>query len=525
MQFLGLLLVTILGLSACFEHPGSYHHPISTQSQLVQRYFDQGLVLAYGFDYERAFHSFESAVKLDPDCAICYWGMAYVLRPNLLNTRMDHASILTSWDALQQAIALIETASPAEQAYIRALAQRHSAQTEVDRTALKRSYANAMEQVAHQYPDDLDAATLYAESLMDLSAGDYWEADGQLKPIGRKLLGLLDAVLERNPEHPGALHFYIHVVEKQHPEWGITIADRLRALQIPTGHLLHMPSHIYLRVGRYEDAILVNQQATERDRANAQIFPQSGIYTLAHRLHNLHFLWYVATLSGQQEQALTAADQIVKLIDTQVVRQPGYGAFQHYLMLPLFTLLRFGMWREVLHQPAPDLDLIYPTGIWHYARGMAQLARGDGEAAREELEKLQAIAANPTLNEVTLWGINSTADLLQISTKVLSGELAAKQGKTAQALALLKQAVQLEDQLSYDEPPSWPLPVRPSLAAVLLANGEPAAAEQLYRQDLALYPNNPWSLNGLARVRDLQDQIGVKTHLELEPVLESPVYR
>jgi len=481
-----------------FDNLGNYSHPISTSDPQVQRYFDQGLILAYGFNHAESFRSFQQAAELDPTCAICHWGMAYVLGPNI-NAAMEEGAVPTAWEAIQRAIALSDHASDKERAYISALATRYTPEPVEDRSELDLAYANAMRQVAQQYPDDPDAVTLFAEALMDTTPWDYWDENGEPKPEGAEIIATLESVLQRNPYHPGAIHLYIHAVEAERPELAADAADRLRLLRINTGHLIHMPGHIYLRVGRYNDAVVANQQAAAADAVYARQHNPEGIYPIAYMPHNEHFGWYAAVLSGQQQVALQAAHQTAALVNQSLIREPGFGTLQHYSTIPLYTYVKFGMWDEILAQPAPAEDLVYPTGVWHFARGMAYTAKGESQAVAEELEALRAIAANPALEVVTIWDINRTAHLLQIATEVLAGELAAKQGDFEVAIAHLQAGVILEDQLSYDEPSPWYAPVRQMLGAVLLQANRPAEAEQAYREDLDLYPENGWSLYGLAQ--------------------------
>lgn len=489
-----------------FDHLGTHHHPISTDSDLAQRYFDQGLILTYGFNHAEALRSFRAAATSDPNCAICYWGIAYVLGPHI-NAGMEADVVSPAWDAIHRAIKLREHASEQEQAYIEALAQRYTQMPVDDRSAFNLAYAKAMRKVTQQYPDDLDAATLFAEALMDTTPWDYWAANGKPKPEGQEIITTLESILQRDPNHPGALHYYIHAVEKKHPELAIAVADRLRDLNIATGHLVHMPTHIYLRVGRYHDAVAGNEQAVAIDQQYAQNPLGEGMYTIAYMPHNHHFLWYAAMMAGQQEVALQAAQRTTAMVNPQLLRKAGYGTLQHYTSIPLYTFVKFGLWDQILAEPAPAADLLYPNGVWRYARGMALVAKGQLQEAARELKQLRAIAASPGLDGVTIWDINTTADLLRIGFEVLAGELAAEQGNTEQAIHSLKQAIVLEDNLSYDEPAPWYSPVRQSLAAVLLKAGRPAEAEQVYREDLAIYPENGWSLQGLAQSLGVQGKL------------------
>ena len=486
-----------------FNNLGNHHHPISTRSKLAQRYFDQGFILTYGFNHAEAARSFQEAAKLDPNCAMCFWGVALVLGPNI-NAAMDAEVVPEAWEALQQAIALSEHANAKEKAYIQALAKRYSAKPVADRKPLDAAYANAMRAIAKQYPDDLDAATLFAEALMDKSPWSYWTKEGQPKPETSELLAILDSVLTKNPHHPGANHLYIHAVEAGHPELGIAAADRLRNLVPGSGHLVHMPSHIYIRVGRYHDAAIANEQAIAADASYATQCHAQGLYPLGYMPHNYHFLAASATMEGRSQVAIASARQVATMADTQKMREPGFGTLQHFYVMPLYALTRFGRWEEVLQEPAPAEDLQYPTGVWHYARGISLTAKGDLSAAQQELSQLQAIATDPALETVTVWDINTTSNLLQIASKVLAGELAAKQGKYEQAIKHLQAAADLEAQLNYDEPETWPNPVRHSLGAVLLKANRPAAAEKVYWEDLRQHPENGWSLFGL--VQSLQAQ-------------------
>jgi tetratricopeptide (TPR) repeat protein len=481
-----------------FENLGNYSHPISTRNSQAQRYFDQGLILSYGFNHAEALRSFQQAAELDPNCAICHWGMAYVLGPNI-NAAMEDGAVPTAWDAIQQAIRLSPYASAKERAYIAALATRYTAEPVEDRTALNLAYANAMRQVAQQYPDDLDAATLFAEALMDTTPWDYWQEDGTLKPEGADIIATLEAVLDQDPYHLGALHLYIHAVEAERPELAAQAADRLRDLNINTGHLIHMPGHIYIRVGRYQDAVIANQQAAAADAHYAHQHDPQGAYPIIYMPHNHHFLWFAAVMSGQGEVAMQAAQQTASLVDRSLIRQAGTGPLQHFTMIPLYTQVKFGLWDEILAQPAPGQDLLYPTGVWHFARGMAYTAKGQLQQANRELQELEAIATTADLASITVDGLNSADHLLKIAIEVLSGERAAKQGNDEEAIAHLRKGVELEDSLKYTEPASWYSPVRQTLGAVLLQGDRPIEAEQVYRADLATYPENGWSLYGLAQ--------------------------
>ncbi len=505
----GLLVAIALLILGCFaaapglaaEMPAvaaaGYHHAISRPSATVQRQFDRGLLLIYGFNREAAARVFQTAVSLDPDCAICYWGMAYAIGA-AGSGGMDQPRWQAAQVAIQQAISHSEGASPAERSWIAALARAYADGEATPQTA-QRDYIQAMRTVVAEDPTDPDAATLLAAGLMDSVGWQVWSPTGELTSVGREVVTLLESVLQRYPHHPGALHIYIHAVEAQHPEWAIAVADRLRQLDLDIAHLIHMPSHIYLRVGRYADAIAVNQRAIAVADQTASDYAPTDVFAYAYRPHNYHFLWSIAMLTGQSALATQTAQQVAALVDQQLVRQPGYGTLQHYLALPLYTLVQFGQWEQILSQPPPDADLAYLTGVWHYARGRAQVGMGNLAAARQSWQQVRQLANSPALVGVTLWEVNRAADLLHIAADVLAGEMAAQQQDWPTAIQWLQQAIAREDALLYDEPPPWPSPVRRSLAAVLLAAGEPTQAAATYQADLRRYPANPVSSRGLAQ--------------------------
>lgn len=486
-----------------FNNMGNHHHSVMTRSSQAQRYFEQGLILAYGFNHAEAARSFREAIKLDSNCAMCHWGLAYVLGPNI-NAQMEKDRVPESYAAIQQAVKLAKNTNKKERAYIAALAQRYTNVPQADRSSLDRAYAEAMRDLSQQYPEDLDAATLFAEALMDTMPWNYWTEENEPKPETQEVIATLESVLQRNPNHPGANHLYIHAVEAADPEKGIAAADLLGSLVPGSGHLVHMPSHIYIRVGRYHDAVVANQKAIAVDKDYVSQCHAQGIYPLAYMPHNHHFLWFAATLEGNSKLAMSAAKDVAAMVEPQTMRQPSMGTLQHFYSVPLYTLVRFGKWDRVLATPQPAADLKYPTGVWHYARGMAYTSQGKLALARQELQQLTLLARDSELAEVTIWDINTTQSILQIASEVLSGELAAKQGNLDSAIAHLSQAVELEDALNYDEPADWSTPARQYLGAALITASRPEEAEEVYRQDLEVYPDNGWSLYGL--MQSLQAQ-------------------
>ena len=509
---------TAIATAPLFTGMGTHHHSITTKSPSAQRYFNQGLVLAYGFNHAEAARSFREAIKLDRDCAMCYWGLAYVLGPNI-NAKMSDDAVPEAYGAIQQAVKLAKNSSEGEQAYINAMAKRYTDQPLKDRSELDLAFAEAMAQVSQEYPDDLDAATLYAEALMDTMPWDYWTEEKTPKPATQIVIDTLESVLERDPNHPGANHLYIHAIEAAHPKKAETAADRLIRLVPGSGHLVHMPSHIYVRVGRYHDAAVTNQNAITVDDDYVTQCHAQGVYPLAYMPHNRHFLWFAATLEGNQKIADAAAKKLAAGIDPEMMRQPGLGTLQHFYSIPFFTMTRFGEWQEILQTAQPDADLKYPTGLWHYARGLAYAHQNKFSEAKAELQKLTLLANDPELEEVTIWDINTTPNILKVATEVLTGEIAVKQGNYEQAIAHLQRAVALEDALNYDEPADWATPARQYLGVALLENQDFAAAEQVYREDLAIYPNNGWSLFGLQQ--SLQAQGKSSEAREVQQQLES----
>jgi tetratricopeptide (TPR) repeat protein len=478
-----------------FDDVGALQHPVTTSSSQSQKYFDQGLRLVYAFNHDEATRAFKEAARLDPNCAMAYWGIALTLGPNY-NLPVDAERDRAAYEAIQKALSLAPQVSEAERAYIEAIAKRHSSDPKADRKALDTAYADAMREVVKRYPDDLDAATLFAESMMNLRPWGLWSHDGQPQPGTEEIVSTLESVLKRNPEHPGAIHYYIHAVEASNqPERAEPYADRLGKLTPGAGHLVHMPSHIYIRIGRYHDAAEVNAKAAAVDAAYIEKYDIQGPYRMMYYPHNIHFFWASATLEGRSAEALQAARDFAAKLPAEMVRQMPMveGFYPTYL----FALVRFGKWKEILKQPAPPDDLKYSTGMWHYARGWAFAATKRFKKAEAEHAKLAEIAA-ATPPEARIM-MNSGAALLNLAANVLAGEIAAKREKFADAVQFLETAVRQQDELQYEEPPPWYYPVRQSLGAVLLKAGRAEEAEAVYREDLKRNPENGWSLYGLTQ--------------------------
>jgi hypothetical protein len=513
-----LPLVLVVSLYACgsadnanaqrgdvplFDNLGSHGYATSITLPLAQQYFDQGLRLYYAFNHAEAIRAFAAAARIEPRCALCYWGIALAYGPNI-NLPMDSASAAAAWDALQQALSLREHASERERALIEALATRYAAVPPAERAALDSAYARSMQQLAARYPDDLEIATLYAESLMDLSPWYYWERDGTPRPGTPEVLQQLEKVLAVNADHPGANHFYIHAVEAVDPQRAVPMAERLAGLMPGAGHLVHMPGHIYIRVGRYLDAIRANEHAVHADESYIRDHtPALGVYTVGYYPHNYDFLAFAASMIGRSRQTLEAADRMAALVPRDLLREPGMTVLQNQLSRALQFRVRFARWDEVLQAEAPPADLPYARGIWHYARGRAHAARGAVDSARAELDQLQRAAADPALQDAAV-EFNAATDILAIAADVLAGHVAAAGRDWDAAVARLSAAAEREDGLVYGEPPEWSVPVRQELGAVLLAAGRAQEAERAFREDLDRFPDNGWSLAGLARSLDAQ---------------------
>ncbi len=519
LMFLFSWVITLpLAFAHAMDHasPGSDHKtplleglfaldfPITTESKESQTYFNQGLVLTYGFDHADAELSFLEAANHDPKNAMAYWGVAFVLGPNI-NAAMEDANVPRAFAMAQKALALADHISDKEQALIKALVTRYAPEPIADRSHLDRAFATAMEGVYQRYPDDPDVAVLYAESLMNLHPWDYWTDEGRAQAWTPQIEAILRKVVTTHPRHPHGHHLYIHLMENSStPEAAVKSADLIRTLAPASGHLVHMAGHAYYAAGLYHDCSLINEEAIGVDKVLRASFDSSGLYQVAYMPHNLHFLLASYMMEGRAEEAIAIARTLVAGIDSAQMRQPGLGALQQYYLTPYYTLVRFGRWNEILAEPAPPEDLKYPYGMWRYARGIAFTRNGEMDKADAEWVSLQELAQDPELTSAKIWGLNSMSRLLDIAVEVLGGEIAARKGKHEMALAHFERGVSLEEGLYFDEPPSWYFPVRQSLGALLLDIGKAAEAETVYRKDLLRNAENPWSLYGLTQA--LKDQ-------------------
>lgn len=480
-------------LAPRLENLGNHHRSIATNYTGAQRFFDQGLILAFAFNHAEAARAFREAQRLDSTCAMCAWGEALVLGPHV-NAPMNAEDVPLAWAALERARTHAASETPANRALIDALAARYTPEPVEDRTPLDSAYADAMRAVAARFPDDTDVQTLFAEALMDTMPWDYWRPDGSPKPATEELLATLERTMANDPNHPLALHLWIHAVEKERPELGVEAAERLGPLVPAAGHLVHMPGHIWIRVGRYHDAVTANQQAVRADDDYLAQCHAQGLYPLGYVPHNHHFLWVSAGLAGEKAVTLAAAREMGH--HAAMMHEPGMEFLQHFAMSPLYAAALFGEWDAILAAPAPDTALAYPTGVWHFARGLAFARTDRPEEAQRELDALRPLAADTSLDAI-LAGLNSLRAILQVAEPYLTGEIAAARGDYDAAVAALEEAVRREDALIYDEPPPWALPSHHALGAVLLEADRPADAERVYRADLDVYPENGRALVGL----------------------------
>jgi len=477
-----------------YEGFGNYDRAISTKSESAQQWFNQGMQLMYGFNHDEAIRSFEQAAAADPLNPMPWWGIAYCNGMNINDPEMTEERSRVAWEAAQEALARIEAASAVEAALVQAVAQRYAWPAPEDRGELEQNYADAMEAVYDEYPGDPDVAALFAEALMDLQPWDYWNDAGE--PVGRteEFVGIIERALETHPLHPGANHFFIHAIEaSSEPDRAVEAADRLTEIVPGSGHLVHMPSHIYIRVGRYADAAKSNINAIEVDRAYLAKAPTPGIYA-AYYGHNLHFLAFAAMMSGNYEQAIQAARDLEAEMPETALREFA-GLIEGIMAANFHVMIRFGKWEQILEEPEYPEWRMVSRAVRLYARSIANSALGRTEEARVELEAFEEAMADVPEE----WWIfnNRVSDVLPIARAMINGELLFREGRREEAYAVLREGVAAEDALVYDEPPGWMLPVRHALGALLMADGRYAEAEAVYREDLRRNRDNGWSLTGL----------------------------
>jgi len=486
---------------------GEHHHTISAKSPEAQRFFDQGLTLVFAFNHEEAERAFRRASELDPQSAMAFWGVALALGPCINLVDVDPPHEKAAYEAVQKALSLTPSATERERAYIQALAKRYSSDPKADLRKLDREYANAMRELSKRYPDDLDAATLYAESLMDLHPWKLWSLDGRPTEGTEEIIVVLESVLRRDPDHIGANHYYIHATEASpHPEWALASARRLKPLAPAAGHLVHMPAHAYMRVGDYSAAAQSNAAAAEADRVYFRESGTSGsMYDMMYYCHNLHFLSASYSMAGDFIHAKQAADELAAHVGPMLHDMP---VAEVYAPTPIFVFVRFHRWDDVLKLPLPDPNLSMTTAFWHFARGSAFAAKNQTALAEGERKAVSTIRAHTPADQEFSFYSNKAQAFLDLAGNILDARIAAAKGDDELAIKYWEKGVEIEDELYYGEPPEWFYPVRESLGAALLLNGQAERAEAVFRADLERYPRNPRSLFALPNALDAQMKHG-----------------
>jgi tetratricopeptide (TPR) repeat protein len=482
------------------QNLGSHTFPVSTKNRDAQLFINQGVNLAYAFNHAEARRAFREAARLEPELAIAYWGQALVLGPNI-NALMEPNEEPHAYELVQKAVSLKAKASAREQALIDALAARYSGNPDHRKTNDK-AYADAMRRVHQQFPDDLDISMMYVESMMDLRPWGYWMRDGRPYEGTAEIVALTEDVLKKNPKHPAATHMYIHLLEATPAAQKAEVAaDTLLTLMPAAGHMVHMPSHIYQRVGRYADAVRSNEMAITADEDYITQCRAQGLYPMGYYPHNIHFRWFAATAGGESAKAIESARKVASKIDDATMQKlPIIAGFR---VVPYLALTRFGHWDEMLKEPQPPTFSAYLTGTWRYARGLAFVAKGQLPEADQELAQLQGVLKDKSL-DAPLFSPNISRNILSVAPEVLGGEIAAARRDYDGAIEHLEKAVRLEDALVYTEPSEWHYPPRQALGAILLEAGRSAEAETVYWEDLRRNPDNGWSLFGLMQALKAQ---------------------
>jgi tetratricopeptide (TPR) repeat protein len=483
------------------QNLGVHTFKVTTRSNRAQLFINQGVNLAYGFNHAEAARAFAEAARLDPGCAMAYWGQALVLGPNI-NAAMDPENEPKALELVQRAVALKAKATPRERAYIDALAVRYTGKP-ADRQTADRAFSGAMRKLSQAYPADLDARTMYAESLMTLRPWNYWTRDGQPYAETREVHAALEQVLAKHPNHPGALHYWVHLWEPTDtPERAEAEADRLLPVMPGAGHMVHMPAHIYMRVGRHADVVTSNQLAAKADEDYIAQCRAQGMYPLAYYPHNLHFIWMGATASGQRTLAIASAQKLAGAVPQEALKD--VPILQGFLVVPYWAQVRFGQWADILADKGPRHDTPFTRGAWRFARAMAFTATGRLPEAEHELAELVKVVDDPSLKNPVTFSSNTGQAILRIAPEIVAGEIASKKKDWDRAILHLDRAVRYEDALIYQEPADWHAPVRQNLGAVLLDAGRPDEAEAVFWEDLRKNPGTGWSLFGLLQALKAQ---------------------
>lgn len=490
-----------------------YTRKVTTKSAKAQQWFNQGIQLLYGYNHDEAIRSFKKAAEIDPSCAMAWWGVAYARGLHINNPEMSEEQSKLAHEAAQSAVKALDEESPVEKALVRAVRQRYKLPVPEDRSGLDQKYADAMEAVWHKFPNDADVGALFAESLMNLQPWDLWTHQGVPKGRTLEIVAILERTLCKHPKHPGANHFYIHAIEASPwPEKGVPAAERLKALVPGSGHLVHMPSHIFIRVGRYAEAADANSRAIKADESYFAKAPRPDFYSL-YFIHNVHFLAYAAMMEGRYEVAMNAARKIEKTIPQEFLKKYVTIA-DGFMPTSLYVMLRFGKWDDILAEAAPPKERYFSRTERHAARAVALANLGRIEEARKEIDSLDKVVKH--LTEEWKMGNNPAKEVVKIARTMALGEIAFKDGDRKKAFKLLRQAVKMEELLSYDEPPGWMQPVRHALGALLLADDRANEAEKVYRADLVRHPNNAWSLLGLQQSLEKQKKMIVAKALGMK---------
>jgi tetratricopeptide (TPR) repeat protein len=489
-------------LAPRLQNLGVHKFPVSTKVARAQQFMNQGLNLTYGFNHAEAGRAYAEAARLDPSLAMAYWGQALVLGPNI-NAPMEPAAEPKALELIQKAVSLKSKATARERAYIDALAARYTGKPE-DRAKADRAFADAMKKVADAYPDDLDARTIYAESLMDLRPWGYWTRDGQPYDETRQIAASLEQVIAKNKNHPGALHYWIHLWEATDPKKAEAEADRLVPLMPGAGHMVHMPAHIFQRVGRHADVVRVNLLAAKADEEYIAACKAQGLYPLGYYPHNLHFIWMGASASGQKQLALESARKLAAAIPADAL--PSVPILQGFLVVPYWAMVRFSEWDQILAEKEPAYSTPFTQAVWRYARANALLAKDRVDEAEREFETLKTLVQDPVLKGQTTFSSNNGFTILRIAVEVVAGDIAAKRRDWDKAVVHLERAVRFDDALVYTEPHDWHVPARQNLAVVLMAAGRPDEAETVLWEDLKRHPDHVWNLTLMAKALRMQDK-------------------
>lgn len=501
-------------IAPLFENLGEYSFKISTDNPRAQAFFDQGMRLTFAFNHAEAHRSFMEAARLEPESAMSYWGQAYALGPNINDPLPDQERRQAAWKALNMAKKNAPKGTDLEQALIEALESRYSDDWDKEVTDLNEAYLLEMAKVREAFPENADVQTLYAAAAMNTMPWNYWDEEGKPMPQTPEAKKALEKGMTLNPKHPGAHHYYIHMVELPNPDLGVPSAEALEDLMPAAGHLVHMPSHIYIRVGRYKDAVEANHKAIAADEDYISQCYSQGLYPLGYYPHNIHFLWSASSLIGESSTAITAAKKTAEKVPQGEMAELHF--LQDFAATPLLAYIRFGKWNDILTYPAPASEIRHLNLMRHYARGLAFIRKDNPSEAREELQAIKKIMEDPETAEIVATAHNSSDRIARVAYELVAGELAHFEGESEQALQHLKSAVAAEDALTYTEPSAWHVPPRQTLGAVLLDLGKPSQAESVYREDLAKLRQNGWSLLGLSQALQAQGKLSESETVQME---------